>query len=269
MPNTHLERKEKGLCHTENKSALHFIIVQRKCFSLKNLKLIIYKIHWGRDKLVTILQMNFSNTFSWMNILAFWLKFTEAQCYVGSDYGFAWNRWQAIIWNQPGLICLTHISFTQRDRFSELRQGSISHPHLGYPKYLLAIPHIHIQWNFACKNTYLFLNGIFQQWPFEKFEWKCNCFLLESATVGVTYWECPCLSSSHCDLNTLRPRQNGRHFADDIFNCIFLNENVWISIKISLKFVPKDPINNIPTLVQIMAWRRLGDKPLSEPMVAG
>ena len=65
--------------------------------------------------------------------------------------------------------------------------------------------------------------------------------------------------------NTLRPRQNGRHFADDIFKCIFLIENVKISIKISLKFVPKDPINNIPALVQIMAWRRPGDKPLSEP----
>ena len=32
-------------------------------------------------------------------------------------------------------------------------------------------------------------------------------------------------------LSTLRPRQNGRHFPDDIFECIFLNENVWIPIK--------------------------------------
>ena len=68
-------------------------------------------------------------------------------------------------------------------------------------------------------------------------------------------------------VNTLGPRQNGRHFADDIFKCIFLNENVWISIKISLKFIPKGPINNIPALVQIMAWRRRGDKPLSEAMI--
>ena len=68
-------------------------------------------------------------------------------------------------------------------------------------------------------------------------------------------------------LNTLGPRQNGRHFADDIFKCIFLNENIWISIKSSLKFVPKGPINNIPALVQIMAWRLPGDKPLSEPMM--
>ena len=65
--------------------------------------------------------------------------------------------------------------------------------------------------------------------------------------------------------NTLRPRQNGRHFADDIFKCIFFNENISISIKISLQFVLKGPINNIPALVQIMAWRWSGDKPLSEP----
>ena len=68
-------------------------------------------------------------------------------------------------------------------------------------------------------------------------------------------------------INTLRPRQNGRHFADDIFKHIFLNENVCISIKISLKFVLKGPISNIPALVQIMAWRWPGDKPLSEPMM--
>ena len=68
-------------------------------------------------------------------------------------------------------------------------------------------------------------------------------------------------------INTLRPRQNGRHFADDMFKCIFLSENIWIPIKISMKFVPKVPINNIPELVQIMAWRHPGDKPLSEPMM--
>ena len=70
-----------------------------------------------------------------------------------------------------------------------------------------------------------------------------------------------------CSLNTLRPRQNGRHFADDTFKRIFMNENVRILIEISLKFVPKGPINNIPALVQIMAWRRPGDKPLSERMM--
>ena len=68
-------------------------------------------------------------------------------------------------------------------------------------------------------------------------------------------------------VNTLRPRQDGRHFPDDILKCIFLNENARISLKKSLKYVPKVRINNIPALVQIMAWRRPGDKPLSEPMM--
>ena len=68
-------------------------------------------------------------------------------------------------------------------------------------------------------------------------------------------------------LTTLRPRQNGRHFPHDNFKRIFLNENAWVSINISLKFVAKGPVNNIPALVQIMAWRRPGNKPLSKPVV--
>ena len=55
--------------------------------------------------------------------------------------------------------------------------------------------------------------------------------------------------------------------ADDIFKCIFLDENVRISIKISLKFVPKGPTDNKSALVQVMAWRRTGAKPLPEPML--
>ena len=59
----------------------------------------------------------------------------------------------------------------------------------------------------------------------------------------------------------------GRDKIDAIFKYIFSTENLSISIKISLKFIPEGPINNIPALVQIMAWRRSGDKPLSEPMM--
>ena len=76
-----------------------------------------------------------------------------------------------------------------------------------------------------------------------------------------------CLPLAASYFNTLKPRQNGRYFPDDTFKRIFLNENVWISTKISLKFVPKGPINNNPALVKITAWRRPGDKPLSEPMM--
>ena len=55
-------------------------------------------------------------------------------------------------------------------------------------------------------------------------------------------------------------------FADEIFKRIFLNENIRISIKIRLKFVPRGSNDNKLALVQVMAWRCTGDKPLSELM---
>ena len=55
--------------------------------------------------------------------------------------------------------------------------------------------------------------------------------------------------------------------ANDIFKCIFLNENDKIPIQVSLKLVCKSPIDNKPALVQVMAWRWIGDKPLPEPML--
>ena len=52
-------------------------------------------------------------------------------------------------------------------------------------------------------------------------------------------------------VNLSSPRQNGRHIADAIFKCIFVNENLWFPFKISPKCVPKDPNNNILRLIQI------------------
>ena len=63
------------------------------------------------------------------------------------------------------------------------------------------------------------------------------------------------------------PGQNGRHFANDNFRCIFVNETFCIFHKFSLKFVPGGVIDNNPVLAYIVAWRRIGDKPLSEPML--
>ena len=46
-----------------------------------------------------------------------------------------------------------------------------------------------------------------------------------------------------------------------------VNAKFCILNKISLKFVLKGPVDNNPALVYIMAWHRIGDKPLSEPML--
>ena len=80
-------------------------------------------------------------------------------------------------------------------------------------------------------------------------------------------WHAQTRPRCSCAVSSLKPKPNCRNFADDIFKCIFVNENILISLKISLKFIPKVRINNIPSLVQIIAWHRPGDKPLSEPMM--
>ena len=63
------------------------------------------------------------------------------------------------------------------------------------------------------------------------------------------------------------PRQNGCHFPDGSYKCIFMNENFCISIRISLRFVSRALIDNKSACVRVMARHRTGDKPLSEPML--
>ena len=94
--------------------------------------------------------------------------------------------------------------------------------------------------------------------------WDCY-FTVKS--LQLTWLSDPRMRRAYLTALTHWCQKNGRLFADNIFKCILLNENVWIPNKISLKFVPKGPINNNPSLVQIMAWRLPGDKPLSEPMM--
>ena len=101
---------------------------------------------------------------------------------------------------------------------------------------------------------------------FKKLSAKCLSFCWD-LNVSAYVTKGDRLKESRGCFITLRLRQNGRHFPDDVFKCIFWTENVWISLKISLKFVPKFRINNIPALVQIMACRRPGEKPLFEPMM--
>ena len=111
-------------------------------------------------------------------------------------------------------------------------------------------------WLWDCLNFIMLIKFLY---------WKDTIFILNQPLGPVFqdgWWD---LAGASTSFNTLRPRQNGRHFVDT-FKLIFVNENVRISIKILMKFVPKAPISTIQALVQIMAWRRPGDKPLSEPM---
>ena len=134
------------------------------------------------------------------------------------------------------------------------------------------------RWNVAKKNSFGELAKCVETPPQSCYDtpvakhWQRHTFWLTTAkaslvSAAVTIYNNNLIEMTGQWVNTLRVRQNGRHLTDDIFKCIFLKENVWISIKISLKFVPKVRINNIPALVQIMAWCQPGVKPLSIPMM--
>ena len=66
---------------------------------------------------------------------------------------------------------------------------------------------------------------------------------------------------------TSRPRHHCCFFANYFFKCIFSNENAWITPKISLMYVSNVPINSVSALVQIIAWRRPGNRPSSEEII--
>ena len=93
-------------------------------------------------------------------------------------------------------------------------------------------------WNFTCPGANLSHTA---QFLLTMGDWKLS-LLNNSSPNTPTACEDEIWGVHHHDhgqVITLRPRQNGRYFADDIFKCIFLNENAWILLKISLKFVPK------------------------------
>ena len=67
--------------------------------------------------------------------------------------------------------------------------------------------------------------------------------------------------------NTSRQRENCQHFADNIFKCVSMNENLWVLDKFSLKYIPWGLVDNMAALVQIIAWHQSGDRQLSAVMM--
>ena len=72
---------------------------------------------------------------------------------------------------------------------------------------------------------------------------------------------------NHVALHSLRPTQNGRHFPDDIFKYISWMKRFEFWMKFWLQFIPTGQIDNNKALIQIMAWCRIGGKPLSKLMM--
>ena len=64
----------------------------------------------------------------------------------------------------------------------------------------------------------------------------------------------------------ISPAQNVHHY-EDIFKGIFLKGNLCIWIQMSSKFVPRGSVNNEVSLVLVIVWHLLADKPFPEPIM--
>ena len=93
------------------------------------------------------------------------------------------------------------------------------------------------------------------------------CQLVAIAETTILLLLHPCQVTAREPLLTLLLDKMAAILADDLFKCIFLNKNDRFLLWISLTFVPRSPIDNKPALVEVMAWRRTGDKPLPQPML--
>ena len=160
---------------------------------------------------------------------------------IGSNNGLLPGWHQATVWTNVEILLIQTLGTNFCEILSEIHTFSFKKMHLNCRWRLTAI----LSWPQCVKLD-----------SFHQVSLLCYMWQIMMYEPRHRFWQ---------PLNTLRPRQ--KHFANDIFKCTFFNENVWISLKISQKFDPKFPVNNISSLVQIMAWRRPGDKPLSEPMM--
>ena len=95
-----------------------------------------------------------------------------------------------------------------------------------------------------------------------------GCFQTLETSVKISPLPFPCCQRAPTGVNTSRPKKHGPRVEDSIFKCIFLSENSFIFIEISLKIVHMGSIDNNLALVQIMAWFQTCTKPLSDPIMS-
>ena len=164
---------------------------------------------------------------------------------IGSENCLSPGRHQAIIWTNAGLSLIGPIE--------TYFNGSLIAIHM------ISFKKIHLKmWSGKRRPFCLGLNVLMGRYL--NFVQRKLTFLLQTNKQGTR--------ESLISLNTLRPGKDGSH---QVWQTTLSNTNSPMKKfkcrKKSMKFVPKGPINNIPALVQIMAWCRPGDKPLSEPMI--
>ena len=172
---------------------------------------------------------------------------------IGSGNGLSPVRRQAITWTNVDFLSIGPLGTNFSEIWIKIQNFSFVKMHLKIS---------FVNWRPFCPGGVNWTLG-------NKFQWNVN----ENGTIfiGDNAFENDCkispfLSRLQC-VNSSPPGQNGCHFSYYAFKCIFMKEKFCILIPISLKFVPKGAINSKLALVQVVAWRRTGDKPLPELML--
>ena len=191
---------------------------------------------------------------------------------LGSDNGLSPGRRQAIIWTKAGILLIGSLGTNFSEILIEIRIFSFKKMGLkvSSAKWRPFCLGLNVSMVYCTQVPFPLSQGMLRQ------TLGCHWGLrgLVSGTIkgisapGATQVLRYCyMGNMLSSINILWTRQNGRHFPGSIFKWIFLNENEWNSIKISLKIVPGGPFSYIPALLQVMAWCRIGNKPLSETMM--
>ena len=171
--------------------------------------------HWGQDKMDAIWQTTFSSAFSWMKMFEFELK-------------FHWGLFlRDPINNIPALVQIMAWYLRGDKPLSEPMMGSLlMHICVPLPQWVNSLWHSSAIWQHRSGSTLVQIMAWCLMAPGHYLN---QCWLLINRVL------CNTLNAHDNDnyyvfenhtINTLRPRQDGRHFPDDIFKCIFLNENV-------------------------------------------
>ena len=157
---------------------------------------------------------------------------------IGSDNGLSPGRRQAIAWTNVGILIIGPLGTNFSEMLIEIHTFSFKKIHLKMSSG---------KWRPFCLGLHVIISRLTACYRYDCVAW-CSSHTCEHS------------------VNTLRPGKRAAIFQTTFWNT-FLNEDIWISIWFSLKFFPKGPIDNNPTLAQLMAWRRPGDKPLPEPVI--
>ena len=154
---------------------------------------------------------------------------------IGSDNGLSPGRRQAIIWTNAGILLIEPLGTKFNETLIEIHTFSFKK--------------MHLKMSSAKRRPFCLGPNVLMAGNSLRLRETMKCYLSNVYFI-------------HLPLDKMAPI-----LADNNLRYIFLNENDRILIGISLKFVPRSPIDNKSTLVQVMAWRRTGDKPLPEPML--